>query len=259
MFLFPGNLPPLARLKPGMRCVGCVPEGQLCELPSFHPFPELWCEADTKKAEAGGSQVQPVPPSWELLIPASRLDTTVMGILSAHREVIALLQLSSHLLRRQSAPKMREQPQALHFCASASLLIIPAHTEHPQASPALTLAALQSKAFQKIRVQFPASLETPISAFLSPGSGIPSVPAGQVSALPEAEGGTENVPEQGGKCWSSLLGLIPHGKKNVAMQQPAPAAGKLSHTAAGTAGGLSPARITQIKPFFLDDNNVPSP
>lgn len=58
------------------------------------------------------------------------------------------------------------------------------HSSPHRASPALTLAALQSKAFQKIRVRFPASLETPISAFPSPGSGIPSVPAGQVSALP---------------------------------------------------------------------------
>lgn len=99
-----------------------------------------------------------------------------MGILSAHTEVIALLQLSSHLLRRQSAPKSREQPQALHCRASASLLMIPAHTEHPQPSPALTLAALQSRASQKIRVRFPASLESPSSAFLPPGSGILRVP-----------------------------------------------------------------------------------
>lgn len=32
------------------------------ELPSFHPFSEPWCGAGTKKAEAGGIQVQPVPP-----------------------------------------------------------------------------------------------------------------------------------------------------------------------------------------------------
>lgn len=118
-------------------CPVDVPEGQLRELPSFHPFSELWWEADTKKLEAGGSQVQPVPPSWEPLIPASRLDTTVMGILSAHTEVIALLQLSSHLLRRQSAPKMRERPQAL-----LSLSLAADHCSPHRASPAEPSARL---------------------------------------------------------------------------------------------------------------------
>lgn len=164
-----------------------------------------------------------------------------MGILSAHTEVIALLQLSSHLLRRQSAPKRREQPQALHCRASASLLMIPAHTEHPQPSPALTLAALQSRASQKIRVRFPASLESPSSAFLPPGSGILRVPGRTGERSPstsEAERGTENVPKRGGKCWSSLLGFIPHGKKTWPRRSQLPsAAGKLSHAAADTAGG----------------------
>lgn len=52
---------------------------------------------------------------------------------------------------------------------------------------------------------FPESLETPTRVFLSPDSGIPGVPGGTGERSPsasEAEGGTEKVPEQGGKCWA---------------------------------------------------------
>lgn len=55
---------------------------------------------------------------------------------------------------------------------------------------------------------------------------------------------------------------IPHGKKTwPCRSQCLSAAGKLSHTAAGTAGGLNPERITQDQTclFENNENNVPSP
>lgn len=63
------------------------------ELPSFHLFSQLCPQSRQKltlKWSGGGKQQ--TPPSWGTLIPPSSLDTTLMGILGAHRKVIALFQ-----------------------------------------------------------------------------------------------------------------------------------------------------------------------
>lgn len=77
----------------GMCFSWCIPEGKVYGVALFSLFFTALSPKQTEltlKWRGGGKQQ--TPPSWGTLIPPSSLDTTLMGILGAHRKVIALFQ-----------------------------------------------------------------------------------------------------------------------------------------------------------------------